>query len=409
MSVSLAPRRWSLRKFPVHERIRTLVLHATGVPRLSRVIADTLQYGLRIPLEPLHRFVPRARCLFLLRDEYATLSYVQDWLDALQRHPTLMVTPCNVNNLVALRAARRRIKSYDLVVVLHSVTGDAAAWLRRIDPLLLARRGPLVTFFGNEYTLIPEKVRFARAVEAEFIASQLPPEAAKWLYAGSEASVVIHAPAALNPAIYTPCGQRRRIDVGFRGDLYRDALLGDQERSAFLRHFEQHGKSWGLKTDIVFSRVPREQWSAFLGQSHAVVGAESGTYYLERDDGTQRAVRAYLAEQPEIGFDEIFTRFFAGRPRPVSGKAISSRHFEPMGTMTCQILLEGEYNGILRPDEHYISVRKDLSNLGDAILRFKDYSYRHALVNRSYQYANDAHTYRHRVDALIDAVSARLG
>ena len=47
--------------------------------------------------------------------------------------------------------------------------------------------------------------------------------------------------------------------------------------------------------------------------------------------------------------------------------AISPRHLEACATRTCQVLVEGEYSGVLRPGEHYIPVRKDLSNLDDVL------------------------------------------
>ena len=36
-------------------------------------------------------------------------------------------------------------------------------------------------------------------------------------------------------------------------------------------------------------------------------------------------------------------------------------------TGTAQILVEGEYDGVLEPDRHYLPVRTDLSDLGDVL------------------------------------------
>ena len=74
-------------------------------------------------------------------------------------------------------------------------------------------------------------------------------------------------------------------------------------------------------------------------------------------------------------------------------------------TKTCQILLEGYYNGILKADEHYISVKKDFSNLDEAVRRFKDHEFRDALVNRAYEYVAAEHTYHHRVESLLSAIT----
>jgi spore maturation protein CgeB len=129
---------------------------------------------------------------------------------------------------------------------------------------------------------------------------------------------------------------------------------------------------------------------------------------LDRTGQIIEDVKKYVKGHPEVSFEEMYDLFFKNRQNPVSGKAISSRHFEPIGTKTCQILIEGDYNGILKPDEHYISVKKDLSNIGDVIQRFKDDSYRKAMVERTYEYVMDGHTYRHRVNTLLRTISDDL-
>ena len=85
--------------------------------------------------------------------------------------------------------------------------------------------------------------------------------------------------------------------------------------------------------------------------------------------GTSSSLRRLLSRGPlrheatiteELPFSEIYDRFFAGRAIPEAhGKCISSRHFDAIGTGTCQILLEGRYNDILKPGEHYIALSHD--------------------------------------------------
>jgi hypothetical protein len=68
------------------------------------------------------------------------------------------------------------------------------------------------------------------------------------------------------------------------------------------------------------------------------------------------------------------------------------------------VLLEGSYNDVLKPDEHYISVNKGFTNIEDVIRRFKNKAYRSTMVNHTYEYIMDGHTYMHRVKTLIKAV-----
>ena len=74
-----------------------------------------------------------------------------------------------------------------------------------------------------------------------------------------------------------------------------------------------------------------------------------------------------------------------------------------MGTKTCQLLVAGAYNGVLRAREHYIEVQPDLANIDDAIELFNDDAERSAIVDRAYESVLSAHTYAHRVSYLISA------
>lgn len=110
----------------------------------------------------------------------------------------------------------------------------------------------------------------------------------------------------------------------------------------------------------------------------------------------------YSDAYEDLDFADAYEKFFRHtKPCPVYSKAISSRHFDAVGTKTCQIMLKGLYNGILRADEHYIGLESDFSNAGEAVERFRDDGYRQDMVDRTYEYVMEEHTYRHRVDAVI--------
>ena len=391
-------------------RLKTLILDADG-GGWSYVAADTLLRGLlksRIDVSSLPRAVQSNRwCRRLLGPRYRHLSYVLDWREALSEAPELDVELCNINNLIEYRRRREAIRHYPLIIVLHSAAGDSMGLLQQTAHWFEGRRGRLVVFLGNEYDLMDRKVAFLRSAGADCVCSQLPIEAAEWIYADCRPARILSMPHALNPRLYSPGpAVARRVDIGFCGDVYHP-YVGDIERNRLLRFFEEHGCELGLDLDFrLNARMERTAWAAFLRQCAVTVGAESGTYYLDRRGGLIQAAKAYVARHPRVSFEEIFDRFFRNPTVPyVSGKAISSRHFEPIGTKTCQLLLEGHYNGILRPNEHYIPIHKDLSNVREAVERFRDESLRTRIVEQAYEYVMDEHTYRHRVASLIRTVS----
>lgn len=387
------------------ERVPALVLYSRRVPGTRAALVETL--GSLLGALPTHEGEPPrwSGQLFagLDRNAYTSLSYVIDWLDAFRRSPLLDAKCINIANLLEWPRAVGLLREVPLVIVLHSAAGDDLSLVAKLGSRLAARRGRMLLFFGNEYSLMREKIAFARATGADFVASQLPPATAAWLYAECERTRLLHAPAALNPARYHPLQVPREVDVGFRGDLYPH-FIGDDERTRILEYFRLHATEHGLSADIRYGRLAGAEWHAFLARCRGIVGAEAGTYYLERDDHTAHAVAQYLRENPAASFEEVHQRFFEHYPRGISGKAVSSRHFEAAGTRTCQVLLEGHYNGVFDADTHYLSVKRDLSNVDDVIARFKDPDERERIARQAYAHVMALHTYDRRVSDLLAAV-----
>ena len=65
--------------------------------------------------------------------------------------------------------------------------------------------------------------------------------------------------------------------------------------------------------------------------------------------------------------------------------AISPWVFESALTKTCQILVEGDYNGIIEPDVHYFSIKREFSNIDEALERLKDTESVQNIVDRTYE------------------------
>ena len=267
---------------------------------------------------------------------------------------------------------------------------------------------------------------------------------------------MISIPHGLNPDVFRPRTPQpaRPIDIGVRAVRYVPHL-GDEERNRLHACFESHVFDPALVVDIGTERLARREWAAFLDRCKGTVSSEAGSWYLERDDATVEAIRAYAAREFGSGgwvipndsrlrrlghmlpwpiraalrrlmrrgpirhessvnealpFDAVFERFFAGRPRcPAYGKCISSRHFDAIGTGTVQIMLPGRYNDILTPDRHYIELSHDYSNIADVMKRFSDIACREAIANEAREYVIAEHTYARRMVSLRAAVEGSVG
>jgi hypothetical protein len=388
--------------------------------------------------------------------QYATRSsYYLDWVEAFERSPLFAVTTFNLFRRDQRCAAARAIGDADLVVALHSCSADTLEYIQPLSGALKARRGRFLILVGNEYNLpwarLGEKRDFLRATGADYVGTQLPIEAGRWLYADTGAQV-LPLPHALNDSVFRPDkpDSLRPIDVGGRSARY-PAFIGDDERNQVHDLFSRIGPKYGLQVDIdTGSRLDRGGWARFLNNCRATIGTEAGSWYLEQDDRTVLEIREFVRaragpgaikadgllhsvsrrlpyqaktwlkallnasplrheafDDGEVSFAEIEARFFAGRPRcPVYSKCISSRHFDAAGTGTCQILLRGRYNDILTADEHYIALDPDLANRGEVITRFRDPIERRRVAEAAYTLVKERHTYRDRIAAIHRAVCA---
>ena len=350
---------------------------------------------------------------------------------------------------------KRDLPEADLVVLLHSTNGDTTIYLEPIAPLLAARKGLLLSFVGNEVNLPGSPISAKRAVfdviRPDFIATQLPLEAGEFLWGDKVERRVLGIPHALNPEAFhpdVPDGQRP-IDIGVRAVRYLPHL-GDDERNRLHDLFAAHSFDPGLVVDISSGRLERTGWARFLNQCKGTVSSEAGSWFLERDDATIEAIRKWTAERfkgrgvmiandsplrrlghrlpwwaraalrkllsrgvvrhestvnEELDMDEIHDRFFKDRKRPdFYGKCISSRHFDAIGTATCQILVAGRYNDILVADRHYIALKPDFSNIASAMARFRDVGERQAIATRAREHVLAEHTYENRIASLSEAV-----
>jgi hypothetical protein len=252
-------------------------------------------------------------------------------------------------------------------------------------------------------------------------------------------------PHALNPAAFH-CDvphAARPLDIGFRGARYLPHV-GDDERNRIIDYFATATFEPPLRVDVRTNvSYGRKGWAGFLNSTRATIGAESGAVYLRRDDeilsateeqlgvgsrdlkvrARRRPVHRYLPRPVKNalrrGADRMAGRSHApGEPVEVgalapapsppagsmSGKCISSRHFDAIGTETCQILLPGRYNDLLEADVQYLALERDFSNVDDVLARFRDDETRLRMVRDARAWALDCHTYAHRVRGLLDAL-----
>ncbi len=169
---------------------------------------------------------------------------------------------------------------------------------------------------------------------------------------------------------------RRDIDIGYRAYkappwFGRFGFLKTAIAELFINKAPQAGFSTNIsieQKDTIFG----DDWYRFLFRCRFVIGVEGGSSILDRDGSIWYKCDEYIRENPDWKFSEVETLFFQERDGEIALKALSPRHLEACLTKTCQVLVKGNYNGILKAWEHYIPLEPDFSNLEEVFSAMKD-------------------------------------
>jgi hypothetical protein len=150
---------------------------------------------------------------------------------------------------------------------------------------------------------------------------------------------------------------------------------------------EPAARAAGLRTDISTNYRDTkygDAWFEFLASGRCVIGTESGSSALDPVGAIRRFEGEWRPSHPEATFEE-----FSALQEPgwddYDFTAVSPRLFEAAQTKTAQLLVEGEYDGILTPETHYFPLRSDFSNLSEALERIRDPNQTEAMAERAWE------------------------
>jgi hypothetical protein len=206
----------------------------------------------------------------------------------------------------------------------------------------------------------------------------------------------------------------RPIDVGYRAWraepwLGRHGFLKTQIAEVFQQAAPERGMAVDISTDSKATFLG-DEWFKFMLRCRYTIGVEGGATILDRDGSIQKKTNEYTQDHPQADFEEVEAACFPGEDGYLQLLAISPRHLEACATRTGQVLIEGEYNGILEPDKHYIELKRDFSNLNEVLDLLKREDLRKRLVEQAYQdvVASGKYTYEQFArDVIATALEGR--
>lgn len=163
----------------------------------------------------------------------------------------------------------------------------------------------------------------------------------------------------------------RPIDIGYRA-RYHNPWIGSHGmlKSTIAEQFSNNSKDKDLKIDISMKEKDvfvGDDWYKFLLHCKYTIGVEGGASILDRDGSIREKTELYIKDNPNASFSQIEKTCFPNRDGELKLFALSPRHLEACATKTCQVLIEGYYNGVLESGKHYIELKKDFSNIKEVI------------------------------------------
>ncbi len=345
-----------------------------------------------------------------------TFSYHALWPKAFANHPGLTVYPINLNRHGRLMRGKAfymsRVFRPDVVVILHSAFANGLVMPDYLVDTVADLDARKIFFLTNIYKNMPEKMSFCERIGVNVLAQLGSSEEIAEIYRRRLPGVAVvpcHA-GGLDERLFNPGPslEKRPIDIGFRGER-EPYYFGHQERAAIMAAVEPPARERGLMVD--FSMRPEDrfsptEWAAFLQRCKAQLGTEAGTDFFSVEDKTRHRVNAYMAANPGASFDGVYRETMAPfrESEEVRLRLITGRVVESAACKTVLMLYEGFYEGFIRPDEHYIPIALDHSNLDDAFDKLSDPTYCARLVEASYQVVLE----NFRFGKLIDNVLANL-
>jgi hypothetical protein len=146
-------------------------------------------------------------------------------------------------------------------------------------------------------------------------------------------------------------------------------------------------RAQGFNVDIstrIEDSIMSSDWMEFLASGKAVLGTPGGWSIIDRRGEIKAQGQALLRENPNLSVEEVEVRMPRDWDR-YTLFTVTPRHFEAVMTKTCQLLIEGEYKGVIQPNKHYIPLKQDFSNLDEALDKVRDHDYMQNIVDQAYE------------------------
>lgn len=359
------------------------------------------------------------------------LSYQHGWVKALKKDPNFECEDINLYNYFIKKKDIFSLKgfnflrnisyvkkllsnNFDIIIILHSAFSNACHVPKFIQNIISLKKSYKIYFIGNEYKLMPEKIKFTKDLKIDLFVTQSLSKSIIELYKNELKCDVIGLPGGgLDTDIFYPKKEfhKRSIDIGYRA--YDEPLyFGHQERFQLMQKSKEILSKTNLKHDLSMNESDRfvnENWSNFINECKSFIGTNTGYDYFELTDEIRNEVNVYLNSFKKLNnqqlYEKAYKKSFINRKKTNSMRLISGRNIEVAGCKTLQLLVDGDYGGYFMPDVHYIKINKDYSNLEECFEKLSDKNFCEKIINNSYNIVTQNLKFSNHLEKLYNFIN----
>lgn len=357
---------------------------------------ESLLGHLRQVVERLARQRPSLNVLMLYDDRSTHVSTISEHLEAFRRHSLHRFHFLPATQFVGIADDPRwrlDLSCYDAIMIHYSVRVSVQGHLSPgISAAIAAYRGPKLLFAQDEYDHVEMTRGWMERLGIDALFTNVPLDSVGVIYPKSRFSHIDFMPTltgyvpedASIDSFGLPMNERH-LRIAYRGRVlphHYGALA--REKYAIGVEMRRRAEARGLPIDIEVEehkRIYGDDWYRFIGSARATLGTESGSNVFDMDGSLAR-----LADQHrDMPFEEFADTHLKTHEGLVRMNQISPKIFEAIRLRTALVLFEGEYSGVVRPDEHFIPLKKDYSNVDSVFARLEDISFLEQMTSRAYR------------------------
>ena len=165
-----------------------------------------------------------------------------------------------------------------------------------------------------------------------------------------------------------------------------------------------------IKSDISVNPddcIYSNDWYNYLKKSKTTLATDSGSNIYDRDNSLRGKINNllnininYIILPDNVKYDykyvyNYFNKIF--KNNFIEQGQISPKIFEAIKLKTVLIMFEGKYSEILKPNVHYIELKKDYSNINYVLEKLKDDQYLQNIADTAYEEIYKSKKYNYKI------------